>query len=256
MLLPIAGLVVFSVTGSGRPSLATYAGVFADPSFQAALLSSLAISALSVLLCIVLLTPTVWYAYLHYPRLLTWVEGLSFIPFVLPPVVLGLGYVQFFSAPPLPLAGTPDLLPFAFTLLGMPYYVQSLLSRMRLVDVRTFHDAAQSLGSSGLMSLLRIQIPILRPGILSGAAIVFSIGMGEFAITQLTTGGSYVTLPIYLQVMFQNNPVIGSAVAVLSLVVAILGVGATLSSVSHRRRAVQAPGTRASRYRHAGRVRA
>ncbi len=236
MLVPVFGLVLFTITGGGPASLAPYAQLFSDPAFWSASLQSLVISLLGVALAIVLLTPSVWYAYMYHPRWLRVIEGLSFISFVLPAVVLGLAYVQFFSNPPLALAGTPTLLPFAFTLLGMPYYVQALLNRLRLMDAKTFHDAARSLGSSTLRSLLQIQAPLLRSGILNGSILVFSMGAGEFTITDLTTGGSYTTLPIYIQVAFQNNPLEGSAMAVFSLVISALLVFIALALIGRTRK--------------------
>ena len=172
MIVPVFGLVLFTITGGGATSLVPYWQLFQDSSFWMASLQSLVISLFAVTLAIVLLTPSVWYAYMYHPRLLRIIEGLSFISFVLPAVVLGLAYVQFFSNPPFALAGTPALLPFAFTLLGMPYYVQAVLNRLRLMDARIFHDAAKSLGSSTLRSLLQIQAPLLRPGILNGAILL------------------------------------------------------------------------------------
>ncbi|MCL6547558.1 MAG: ABC transporter permease subunit [Alicyclobacillus sp.] len=237
MMLPIIGLLVFSADDGGRASVTGYAKLFADSGFQQALLRSLVISALTVLLCIVLVTPPVWYAYMYHPRLLRLLEGVSFISFVIPAVVLGLGYVQFFSDPPFALAGTPDLLPFAFSLLAMPFYIQAVLNRLRFYDARTYHDAAQSLGSGSVSAWWRIQLPLMKPGIVNGSVLVFSMAMGEFTITQLTTGGSYITLPIYLQVMFDNNPVLGAALAVIVFAIAAVGVFLVLGTIPRARRA-------------------
>lgn len=233
---PVVGLVVFSVDNDGLFGLQSYSGLFSDTSFQHALVRSLVIALSSVALAILLLTPPVWYGYLYSPRLLRVVEALSFVTFVLPAVVLGLAYVQFFSNPPLALAGTPTLLPFAFTLFGMPYYVQAVQNRLRLTDAKLFHEAARSLGSSPFRAFWRIQFPVLGPGILVGSVLVFSISMGEFTITQLTTGGSFMTLPIYLQVGFQNDPLTGAAMAVVGMAIAVGGVFATLGTFSRWQR--------------------
>ena len=233
---PVVGLVIFSVDNDGLVGLQSYSGLLSDTSFQHALLRSLAIALVSVALAVLLLTPPIFYGYLYSPRLLRVVEALSFVTFVLPAVVLGLAYVQFFSNPPLALAGTPTLLPFAFTLFGMPYYVQAVQNRLRLTDARLFAEAARSLGSSAWRSFWRIQFPVLGPGVLVGSVLVFSISMGEFTITQLTTGGSFMTLPIYLQVGFQNDPLTGAAMAVVGMAIAVGGVFATLGTFSRWQR--------------------
>lgn len=238
MLIPIIGLFVFSLKSGSHLSFIGYSGLLTDPTFHQALLNSIIISLITIFLSIALLTPPIWYAYMHYPAIVRIIEGLSFLPFVLPGVVLGLGYVQFFSNPPFAWAGTPYLLPFAFTLMGMPYYLQAVLNRLQLVDAKTYHEASQSLGASKLRSLLQVHMPLLRPGIINGAILIFSISMGEFAITQLTTGGSYMTLAIYLQVLFQDNPVQGSAMAIISLLIAVLAVFVSIFGVSGNKKEV------------------
>ncbi|KUO94667.1 ABC transporter permease [Ferroacidibacillus organovorans] len=239
MVIPVLGLLIFSIDNQGLFTLQNYSALFSDPSFQQALVNSIGISLTSVALAIVLFTPPLWYGYLFNPRMMRVMEGLSFITFVLPAVVLGLAYVQFFSNPPFALAGTPTLLPFAFALFGMPYYIQAVLNRLRHTDVRIYHEAVQSLGGSAWTSFWRIQFQAMAPGILIGSILVFSIGMGEFTITQLTTGGSFMTLPIYLQVGFQNNPLTGAAMAVIGMGIAIGGVFVTLFALSRRNRGVR-----------------
>ncbi|WP_067619968.1 ABC transporter permease [Alicyclobacillus acidiphilus] len=239
MALPVFGLVLFTFEGGGNFSVSPYTQLFTDSAFWSACLQSLVISVLSVALAIVLITPAIWYGYMYYPQILRVIEGFSFISFVIPAVVLGLAYVQFFSGPPLALAGTPALLPFAFTLLGMPYYVQAILNRLRLMDAKTYHDAARSLGSSAWRSLLQIQAPLLRTGIVNGSILVFSMGAGEFTITDLTTGGSYTTLPVYIQVAFGNTPLEGSAMAVFSIVISALLVFLAMGAFGRKRREYQ-----------------
>lgn len=233
--IPLVGLVVFTMTSAASP-FAAYRSLAADPQFISAILQSFLMGFLSVVLSIVLLTPPLWYAYLHHPRMVKVIEASSFISFVLPAVVLGLGYVQFFSSNPVALAGTPDLLPFAMTLLGMPFYVQAILNRLRHADAKVFHDAAQSLGAGTFTSLVRVQFPLLKAGVLNGSVLVFTVSLGEFTITQLTTGGSYVTLPIYMQEMFQANPTEASAMAVVGLFITASAVFLALGVLSRKRR--------------------
>ncbi len=238
MLIPLVGLFIFSLKSGPHLSFSAYSGLLKDSTFQQALLHSVIISIITILFCIVLFTPPVWYAYMYMPSVVRIIEGISFIPFVLPGVVLGLGYVQFFSNPPFAWAGTPNLLPFAFTLIGMPFYLQAVINRLHLIDTKTYNEASQSLGASRLRSWLQVHMPLLSPGIINGSILVFSISMGEFAITQLTTGGSYMTLAVYLQVLFQSNPVQGSAMAIIALLIAIFAVLLSIVSVAGEQKEV------------------
>lgn len=238
--VPFVGLIQFTLEGgTGAVSLSGFAALFSDPSFLTSLLNSMWLAIAAVVLAIAVFTPPVWHAHLYAPKLLRVIEALSFTPFVVPAVVLALAYVQFFSSGPLDLVGTPDLLPFAFALIGMPFYVQVLLNRLRHVDARSVHEAAQTLGANDFQAFVRIQLPALRPGIINGSLLVFTIAIGEFTVTQLTTGGSYSTLPLYLMITFTNNPLEGSAMAILTLLLALVGVVSALFAASGRHRRVR-----------------
>ena len=237
MLTPLVGLFIFTIQGGGgNLSFANYSTLFQDSQFIGSLLSSLTLSLIAVGLSIVLWTLPIWHAYLFAPRLLTVIRAISYAPFVVPAVVLALAYVQFFNSGFLNLVGTPYLLPFAFALLGMPYYVEAVINRLRHVDARNLLDASRTLGANDFYSFLHVQIPLLRAGIINGSVLVFTISMGEFTITQLTTGGSLTTLPIYMMIVFTNNPLEGSAMAVIALIIATLGIVLGLITASGRKR--------------------
>ncbi len=240
VLVPFVGLVQFSIQGAGTtPTLSSFQQLIVNPLFSGSLLNSLFLALCTVILSIGIFTPPVWHAYLYAPKVLRVIEAVSFVPFVVPAVVLALAYVQFFSSGLLNLVGTPYLLPFAFALLGMPFYVQVLLNRLRHTDALSLHEAAQSLGATGVYAFMKIQLPLLRSGMINGGLLIFTISIGEFTITQLTTGGSYNTLPLYLMIAFTNNPLEGSAMAVLTLVLAVMGVVAALFFASDKRRRVK-----------------
>ncbi len=104
--------------------------------------------------------------------------------------------------------------------MGLPYMFRAVWSRISTVKATVLAEAAETLGSPFCNTVLRVVVPSLLPGILSGSLLVFSLSLGEFTVTQLTAGGSLVTFPIYMQTAFQDSPAQGALAAVLSYGVA------------------------------------
>lgn len=214
LLLPLAGLFAFTLTANGGVTLAPYAVLLKDPVIATSFAHSFFLSAAAALLVILVVTPALFVAHRFYPALVPLLEGLSFLPFAIPGVVLALGDLQVFDNGPL--AQSPLLLPPAFAFLALPYFTRALLNNLEAIDAQTLADAGETLGCRLHQTFLRIILPNLVPGLVSGSLLVFTYGMGEFALTQLLTGGSYATFPVAMEEIFQNSPTEGGVMAVLS----------------------------------------
>jgi putative spermidine/putrescine transport system permease protein len=167
-------------------------------------------------------------------------EWWTLLPFMVPGVALAIGYVSVFSSGTLPLVGTPYLLPFAFAVLGSPFFFRACYNALMGVDVRTLTEAASTLGSSPWRSFYKVILPNLTPGIINGSLLVFALGMGEFAVTQLTTGGNLITFPLYMDSIFMYNPQEGASMAFLSFFITWIALAVTIfiiPKITHRYRA-------------------
>jgi putative spermidine/putrescine transport system permease protein len=223
--LPMLGLWWFTLHIGAAFTLANYVTEFHDPTFFASLLRSVLVSATAALLTVALVAPTVYIAVLVFPNIIGAIEWLSFLPFAIPGVSLAIGYVTVFSSGVLNLVGTPYLLPFGFSIIALPFFLRSYLNSLLGVGARELTDAALTLGANLGQAFLHIILPNVMTGLSIGAFLVFSLGMGEFAITQLTTGGTYLTFPIYMQAYFLTNPLQGATMAALGFVITFLALG-------------------------------
>jgi len=136
------------------------------------------------------------------------VHTLVLLPLVLPPVVVGYLLLKVFS-PRGFLGQLLDLLhcPVAFhwmgavvaaAVVGFPLFVHSIALAMKAVDVR-LENVSRTLGCSTLETFKRVTLPLTWPGILSGAAIAFARGLGEFGATVILAGripGETETIPL------------------------------------------------------------
>ncbi len=110
-----------------------------------------------------------------YSRLL---ERSTYIGFGLPGIVIALALVFFGVNMAQPLYQTSGLLVFAYAVLFLPAAVGSLRSSMLQVSPR-IEEAARGLGKTGWQVLWRVTLPLVLPGALAGAALVFLMTMKE-----------------------------------------------------------------------------
>lgn len=223
--LPMLGLWWFTLHSGPQFTFANYMTEFHDPTFFASLLRSLIVSGVAALLTVALFAPTVYLVLLVFPNIMGAIEWLSFLPFAIPGVSLAIGYVTVFSGGLIDLVGTPYLLPFAFSIIALPFFLRSYVNSLLGIGARELTDAAYTLGANQVQAFVQVILPNVVSGLSIGAFLVFALGMGEFAITQLTTGGTYLTFPIYMQAYFLTNPLQGATMAALGFVITFLALG-------------------------------
>ncbi len=183
--LPVAVLAYWTVRG-------VLAGEPLELLWRAAA-NSVGVSALAAVLTVLCAAPIAVLA-VRYPGLFSrWLERLGFIGFALPGIVIALGLVYFGANYAPWLYQSLAMLAVAYVTLFLPAAVGSL--RTSLVQVRPeFEDAARSLGKSPLTVLFTVTLPLIRPGILTGAALVFLLTMKELPATLILSPIGFTTL--------------------------------------------------------------
>jgi putative spermidine/putrescine transport system permease protein len=227
-------IATFEVSMRAKPLFAAYTNSFADPRFASSLIYSFVIGLITVVLSIALIVPTAYWVRLRAPRLRPFVEFITLLPFVIPPVVLVFGLIRTFSRPPLPLTntdlGSSALLVFAYIVLSLPYMYRAVDSGLRAIDIRSLTEAAQNMGAGWFTIIVRIILPNLRVALLSGAFLSLAIVVGEYTIA------SYLARPAfgpYLQLLGANRAYEPAAVSLISfgltwlamIAIAVIGRG-------------------------------
>ena len=185
VLLPLAGLVVKAASLSPAPILAARA----TPRALAAFRVSFGTAALAALFDLPLGLLLAWsLTRYRFPgrRLL---DALIDLPFALPTAVAGIalttlyvddGWLGALLAPfGLSLAFTPSGIVVALAFVGLPYIVRSV--QPVLADLpRDAEEAALTLGAGPFAILRRVILPPLLPALLTGLALAFARGVGEY----------------------------------------------------------------------------
>lgn len=120
-------------------------------------------------------------------------ERATYVGFALPGIVIALSLVFFSANYATPIYQTLAVLLFAYLILFLPQAVGSTRSSLLQVNPRV-EEAARSLGRNARQSLATVTLPLIRPGILAGAALVFLTTMKELPATLLLSPIGFRTL--------------------------------------------------------------
>jgi putative spermidine/putrescine transport system permease protein len=155
--------------------------------------------------------------HLKLPRLRTVIGFLALVPFVIPPIILVVGLLDFYKWSPDWFYAKPyGFLVAAYVILAFPYVYFALDAGFRAIDIHTLTEASHSLGASWPVTLLRVIVPNIRTAALAGSFLTLAIVMGEFTIASLS---AFHTFPIYIQQVNQDKLYAASAVSLLSFVI-------------------------------------
>jgi len=124
-------------------------------------------------------------------------ERSSYVGYAVPGIVLGLGLLYFTLHYVDSLYYTVDIIVFAYVVRFMPQAVGTLRSSVLQTD-RKLVEAARTLGHSSLSAFRKVVLPLVMPGIIAGAALVFLTSMKEMAATLLLRYPGFETLATYI----------------------------------------------------------
>lgn len=230
VVLPLAAMTT-------RVRWSDFGTLISSPSSLAALELSLRTSAASTLLCVVLGVPmALVLARTSFPgqRL---VRSLMLLPLVLPPVVGGIALLYTFGRRGLlghaldvfglQIAFSTTAVVLAQAFVALPFLVVSLEGTLRAVG-RRYEVVAATLGARPTTVLWRVGLPLVLPGLASGAVLSFARALGEFGAT-LTFAGSLQgvtrTLPLEIYLQREADPDAAVALSLVLVVIAVLVVG-------------------------------
>jgi spermidine/putrescine transport system permease protein len=136
-------------------------------------------------------------------RLQTFHYGLIYTPLVIPEILMGISLLLSFTAIGLD-CGLHTIL-LAHTTFCVSYVTMTVLSRLQDFD-DSLIEAARDLGATAWVSFLRVQLPLLLPGIISGGLLAFTLSIDDFVITFFVAGPGSSTLPLKVYSMIKHSP--------------------------------------------------
>ncbi|WP_255194023.1 ATP-binding cassette domain-containing protein [Natronobeatus ordinarius] len=165
--------------------------------------NSASVSVLAALVAAAFALPVAVLAARYRSTVSTLLERATYVGFAVPGVVIGLSLVYFGSAYLPALYQTIPLLVFAYVVLYLPLAVGSVRASILYVNPH-LTEAARSLGCSPREAFRKITLPLILPGVVAGAALVFLHGMKELPATLLLRPTGFETLASFIWVAERN----------------------------------------------------
>ena len=230
---PIITLIVFSFNNSRRNivwrgfTLKYYERALGNDGLIEAFVNSLTIALLSTAASVILgamVAVLLWR--FRFPGKAP-LEGAMALPIVIPEICMGVAMLAFFAR-----IGWPSGLVWPFNLgsiiiahISFSFPFVAMVVRARLANFnRELEEAAKDLGASEWETFRDVLIPFMRPGLVAGGLLAFTLSLDDFVITFFTSGPDTVTFPVkvYSMVRFSVTPEVNAASTVLIVITLFL----------------------------------
>ncbi|WP_238882399.1 extracellular solute-binding protein [Clostridium sp. YIM B02551] len=227
LYIPIIVLIAFSfnesklnVTWTGF-TLKWYRSLLENQGILVATKNSFIIALVSSVFAVIIgtLAAVGMYKYKFKGRSL--LEGLLYIPVIIPEIVLGISLLTFFSYTGIPLGMVTLIL--AHITFSIAYVVSTVKTRLDDFD-KSVEEAARDLGATETQTFFKITLPIIMPGVMAGALLSFTLSLDDMIISFFAAGPESVTLPlkIFSMVKFGVTPEINALSTLMLLFTLII----------------------------------
>lgn len=128
------------------------------------------------------------------------IDSGLYIPIIIPEVVLAVAMLSIMSMIHFP-QGTLAII-LGHTTLTLPYVVITVRARLAGFD-RSIEEASLDLGANKRVTFFRITLPMIMPGVMSGAFLSFTLSLDDFIISNFIAGPKSMTMPIKIYSMLK-----------------------------------------------------
>lgn len=226
LLAPIAIVVLFSFADASFVkfpieafSLRWYERMVEYTPFLSSLVFSLELAALSAFFATVIGIPAALALTRSRSRFAESVTTLLLAPLSMPMILLGVALLYYLSWMGLGVS-VPSLL-IGHTVVAIPYIVRTVAAVYQHVGP-SYEESARILGANRWRAFVHVTLPLIRPGIISGALFSVLVSLDNLPLSLFFAGSSTNTLPVVMLAYQQNqfDPAIG-AISTVQMVVAI-----------------------------------
>ena len=227
LYLPIVTLMVFSFNESKSMfkwagfSLKWYKEMFRDEQMLSAIWNTFSIAIVSSIIATIIGTMACMGIIAMSRRSQTVIMGFNNIPLLNADIVTGISLMLSFIAFGFYLNWGTVLL--AHITFSIPYVILSVMPKFKQLGMSTY-EAALDLGASPGYAFRKVVLPDIRPGIVSGFLLAFTMSVDDFVVTHFTRGAGINTIStlIYSQVKVGIRPTLFALSTVIFIVVLVI----------------------------------
>ena len=222
LYLPIIILIIFSFNENNVASVWTgfstvwYTTLFKNEAVLSALKVTMWVGIWSTVISTILGTLTA----IAMERFRFWgkvtYDAILYLPIIIPDIVMALSTLLFFVVVNIPLSKYTILI--AHVAFNISFV--AIVVRARLADMDSvLEEAAADLGANEWQTFRRVTLPLLTPGIISGALLAFTLSLDDFVITFFVAGPGATTLPVrvYSMIRFGLTPEVNAVSTLMFL---------------------------------------
>ncbi|GGA38488.1 ABC transporter permease [Pelagibacterium lentulum] len=147
---------------------------------------------------------------------------LLMVPYLIPGIVMAIGFVATFRHPPFDITGTALIIILILFIRRLPYGVRSTTSILRQIKP-SIEEAAVNLGASPAKTFATVTVPLMMPGLIVGAMMSFITAINELSSTLILYTARTITMPVLIYVQVINGE-FGTAAALSSLLMVSTGI--------------------------------
>ena len=208
LYLPIIILIIYSFNSSKMNiifenfTLSWYKSLFHNRELLEAFTNTMIIAITSTIISTIIGTISAVGLYKYDFKIKRFINILIYIPIVIPEIVLGISLLSIYTLVKLDLGMfTLILSHIAFSI---PFVIVSVRSSLSSV-IKTYEEAAYDLGANKIKTFLKVTIPLIMPGIISGATLAFTLSLDDVVISYFTAGPGSNTLPLKIYSMIKTG---------------------------------------------------
>lgn len=213
-------------------TLRWFAALWLQPQFANGFLTSLEVAALAMLGGLAVGIPASLALVRSELPLRETLNTLLLSPLVVPGIVIGTSLYFFLIdveiATELPLTGSMAGLVFGHILITIPWTVRLIAANLVGID-RAIEEAAMNLGADRLRTILKVTLPVIRPGVVAAALFSFVVSFGNLELSLFLVSPGETTLPIAILQYLEWK--IDPTIAAVSLIqIAIIAVAMVITN--------------------------
>lgn len=227
LYLPIFILIIYSFNSSRLRgsfdgfSLIWYRNLLNDRAVMQALYNTILVAVLSTIISTIMGTfASIGIHYLRGKRQ-ELILNLNYIPVINPDIVTAVALMALFKFFSLKFGLSTMLI--SHVVFSVPFVILNILPKLQQLD-RNLLDASMDLGATPLYSIINVIIPQIKPGIITGALMAFTLSIDDFIISYFNTGHGFNNLSILIYSMAKKgiNPSINALSTLMFAVMLLL----------------------------------
>ena len=233
LFLPIIILVVYSFNSSSMNIIFEdftfdwYKRLFENSDLIESFVNTIIVAVVSTSISTILGTISAYGLYKYNFHGKNIINGLIYVPIVIPEIVLGISLLSIFTLMKLELSlFTIILSHIAFSI---PFVIVSVRSTLNN-DIKVLEEAAKDLGAGNFIVFKKIVLPTIMPAIVSGATLAFTLSLDDVVISYFTAGPGSNTLPLYIYSMIKTGitPDVNALSTLMMLIVFTILISITI----------------------------